>query len=248
DPAARGRAPREYGRGIRPRQTNRFRGRHRPARSLFAENRSRRGPCGSRGSGSEAIMDEWSDVHGWRQAERKRLLAERRALRRSVRRACAAAVAQLLAEHAPPLDGARIGFYWPIKGEIDLVGFVRSALPKADAAALPVVVERWRPLEFWRWTARTELVAHGIWNIPSPPERVLVQPDVVLVPLLGFDRAGYRLGYGGGYYDRTLDAMASRPICVGVGHDLGRLDTIHPQPHDIPMDMIVTESGVVRCR
>ena len=193
-------------------------------------------------------MQDWNDVHEWRQQQRERLLAERRTLPRNVRTACAGAVARLLTEQGPSLDGARVGFYWPIKGEIDLVGFVRGALPRLGSAALPVVVERRQPLEFWRWTARTELCAHGIWNIPSPSERILVEPDLLLVPLLGFDAAGYRLGYGGGYYDRTLAAMSSRPVTVGVGHDFGRLETIHPQPHDIPLDMIVTESGVERCR
>jgi 5-formyltetrahydrofolate cyclo-ligase len=65
----------------------------------------------------------------------------------------------------------------------------------------------------------------------------------LIVPLLGFDAAGYRLGYGGGYYDRTLAAMAPRPLSIGVGYELGRLDTIHPQAHDIPLDAIVTENG-----
>jgi 5-formyltetrahydrofolate cyclo-ligase len=65
----------------------------------------------------------------------------------------------------------------------------------------------------------------------------------LLVPLVGFDSAGYRLGYGGGYYDRTLAAPEKRPRLIGVGFELGRLPTIHPQPHDIPLDVIITEVG-----
>ena len=191
-------------------------------------------------------MDNWTEVHEWRQAQRRRLQGERQALPRGVRKNCAVAVSRLLQEHAPLLPDTRLGFYWPIRGELDLVGFVRGILPAIREAALPVVVERRRPVEFWRWTSRTELCNRGIWSIPSPAERVLVEPTVVLVPLLGFDDSGYRLGYGGGYYDRTLAASSARPFAIGVGHDLGRLESIRPQPHDIPMDMIVTESGIRR--
>ena len=74
-----------------------------------------------------------------------------------------------------------------------------------------------------------------------------MRPTALLVPLVGFDRRGYRLGYGGGYYDRTLATMHPKPLTIGIGYDLGRLETIHPQPHDIPMDAIVTEAGVASC-
>jgi 5-formyltetrahydrofolate cyclo-ligase len=68
------------------------------------------------------------------------------------------------------------------------------------------------------------------------------------VPLLGFDAAGYRLGYGGGYYDRTLASLDPKPVIIGVGHELGRLETIYPQPHDIPMDVIVAGTRISRFR
>ena len=96
------------------------------------------------------------------------------------------------------------------------------------------------------WQPQMKLV-RGIWNIPIPSERNPVQPTVLLVPLLGFDPAGYRLGYGGGYYDRTLATFAQKPLSIGIGYELGRLKTIYPQPHDVSMDGVVTESGVV-CR
>jgi 5-formyltetrahydrofolate cyclo-ligase len=131
-----------------------------------------------------------------------------------------------------------------MKGEIDLVGLLRDLAPEIREAALPVVVEKRRPLEFWRFTPRSKLVNRGPWHIPSPAERNLVEPDVFIVPLIGFDAAGYRLGYGGGYYDRTLATRAQRALVIGVGHELGRLPTIHPQPHDIPMHAIVTELEV----
>src|SRR5690606_21931832 len=91
-------------------------------------------------------------------------------------------------------------------------------------------------------------LGRGIWNIPIPAEREPVRPTALLVPVVGFDAAGYRLGYGGGYYDRTLALLEPRPLTIGVGYAGARLDTIHPQPHDIPLDAIVTEAGVVRHR
>jgi 5-formyltetrahydrofolate cyclo-ligase len=85
----------------------------------------------------------------------------------------------------------------------------------------------------------------GFWNIPIPAERRVVIPSVLLIPLVGYDAAGYRLGYGGGYYDRTLAAAKARPLCVGVGHDEAELATIYPQPHDMPMSLIVTQRRVL---
>ena len=80
-----------------------------------------------------------------------------------------------------------------------------------------------------------------MWGIPIPADGEVVWPDVLLVPLVGFDRRGFRLGYGGGFYDRTLADMPQRPTTLGVGFSLGMLETIYPQQHDIPMDVVVTE-------
>jgi 5-formyltetrahydrofolate cyclo-ligase len=100
-------------------------------------------------------------------------------------------------------------------------------------------------LEFWRWEVGTRLKRQDVWGIPVPAERILSQPEVLLAPFIGFDEAGYRLGHGGGYYDRTLASLDPRPFVIGVGLERGRLESIYPQPHDIPLDMIVTEAGVL---
>ena len=84
----------------------------------------------------------------------------------------------------------------------------------------------------------------GFWKIPQPIERDVVRPDALIVPLVGFDAHGYRLGYGGGYYDRTLAAASSKPFCIGVGDAEAEIATIRPQPHDIPMDVIVTDREI----
>jgi len=83
----------------------------------------------------------------------------------------------------------------------------------------------------------------GHYDIPVPVEAIELLPDQVLVPLVAFDAQGYRLGYGGGYFDRTLAALAPPPATIGVGFEVGRVDSIAPEAHDIPLDHIVTEAG-----
>ncbi|MGE4010769.1 MAG: 5-formyltetrahydrofolate cyclo-ligase [Alphaproteobacteria bacterium] len=156
------------------------------------------------------------------------------------------AISTLLIDNVAQLTDTCIGFYWPIKGEIDLRAFMRNRVQHGARAALPVVVEKGAPLEFWSWRPDMRL-QRGVWHIPIPAERRPVRPSILLVALLGFDDAGYRLGYGGGYYDRTLAAMTPRPLTIGVGFESGRMATIYPQPHDIRLDAIATEAGFVWC-
>jgi 5-formyltetrahydrofolate cyclo-ligase len=187
-------------------------------------------------------MRDWSEIQSWRRDTRARLLARRQAIRRPERERVQSLVADLLLRHVPELRGACIGFCWPFRGEIDLRGLVGDCIAAGATAALPVVVARARPLEYWSWAPRAKL-ERGVWGIPVPAERQVALPTVVLAPLVGFDGAGYRLGYGGGYHDRTLAMLQPWPLAIGVGYELGRLHTIHPQPHDIAMDAIVTEAG-----
>lgn len=86
-------------------------------------------------------------------------------------------------------------------------------------------------------------MVQGFWKIPVPAERPEVVPDVALAPVVGWDAAGYRLGYGGGYFDRTLAALHPRAFAIGVGLEAARVETIFPQPHDIAMNAIVTKTG-----
>ncbi|WP_374298045.1 5-formyltetrahydrofolate cyclo-ligase [Sphingomonas sp.] len=187
-------------------------------------------------------MKTWDEIRAWRRAKRAELRSLRLSLPRDERERVRAIVTALIRQQVPDLGISCIGFCWPFKGEVDLRHVVRDALRNGAEAALPVVVEKARPLEFWSWQPHMPM-QRGIWNIPIPAERRVVHPTILLVPLLGFDACGYRLGYGGGYFDRTLAIAAPRPMTIGVGYELGRLPTIHPQPHDIPLDAIVTERG-----
>ena len=191
-------------------------------------------------------MEGWDEIREWRRLLRTELRSKRSALPSREKESVRTRVCDLILESLPELRDACIGFYWPFQGEIDLRGLVRNFIALGAEAALPVVVEKQQPMEFWSWQPQTKLV-RGIWNIPIPSERNPVQPTILLVPLLGFDPAGYRLGYGGGYYDRTLATFAQKPLAIGIGYELGRLKTIYPQPHDVSMDAVVTERGLV-CR
>lgn len=187
----------------------------------------------------------WAEVRAWRKAERARLIACRAAVPPAARAQRDLAITAFLHAALPELASRHVGFYWPFKGEYDPRPLARALHRAGARLALPVVAERARPLLFRPWRPGIRMVP-GIWNIPVPAEGEPVLPDVLLIPLVGSDARGYRLGHGGGYYDRTLAAMPRRPLAVGIGFESLRLATIHPQPHDIPMDIVVTEGGVER--
>ena len=117
-----------------------------------------------------------------------------------------------------------------------------SVNARGGRTALPVVVEKGQPLIF-RLYKPGDALAKGVWNIPIPESGGPVLPDVVIAPIVGIDPGNFRLGYGGGFFDRTLAAMPFTPLVIGVGYDMQQIETIHPQPHDIPMTMFVSESS-----
>lgn len=187
-------------------------------------------------------------VARWRTAERKRLREARWTLSSPQKTHTSVALMtgleRLLAEHPAEAGDGVVAFYWPIKGEPDLRPLMVEMQASGRRIALPLVETRAAPLVFRLWTPDTRL-ERGHWNIPVPPrEAQEVMPDVVLAPLMGWDSEGYRLGYGGGYFDRTLAALSPRPFSIGVGLAAAQLPTIYPQPHDIPMDVILTERGI----
>ena len=183
------------------------------------------------------------DVARWRRAERGRLLAARAALSPAARAAAAAAVAGHLDDLLGDPRGLVISGWWPIRSELDLRPWLAGLAVRGAFAALPVVVERAAPLRFRLWQAQTRM-QRGAWNIPVPASGDWVTPAIVLAPLLGHDDAGFRLGYGGGYFDRTLAELGAQVRAIGVGLASARIATIFAQPHDIAMQAIVTEAGV----
>jgi len=187
----------------------------------------------------------WPTVQALRKEKRAELIARRRTLALDERQRDAAHLEQQLLAAVDLRKIAVLGFYWPIRGELDLRDVAARHVEAGGTAALPVVVAKNAPVEFWQWQPGAAM-QRGFWNIPVPAERRVVTPDALLIPLVGYDAAGFRLGYGGGYYDRTLAALKARPLRVGVGYDESEIPTIHPQPHDLPMDLIVTQRRVLR--
>ena len=188
------------------------------------------------------------DVARWRRAERIRLRAARDALSVADRQALGAALAGHLRQALTDRFGAAAGMvlsaYWPIKGEPDLRALMAELHGAGVIIALPVVEVKASPLVFRRWQPGMRM-DRGIWDIPvPPPDAETLTPDISLAPVVGWDKAGFRLGYGGGYFDRTLASLTPRPFTIGIGMQSAHVPTIFPQPHDIPLDVILTEVAV----
>jgi len=187
----------------------------------------------------------WTDLNRWRKAERERLIAKRLALPAATRLAHGEVIAARVLDEIGDVTGRIVSAYWPFRGEPDFRPFLEEVAARGGLTALPIVVEKGRPLEFHLWQTG-EALSRGVWNIPVPAAPNPCRPDIVIAPVVGFDASCYRLGYGGGFFDRTLAAMAEKPRVIGIGYSGSRIATIYPQPHDIPMDIIVTEAGIIR--
>ena len=169
---------------------------------------------------------QWRDVARWRKAERERLIAARLAISADERARMAVRIAAGIDALVGDPKDQIVSLYWPFRGEPDLRSWIASITERGATAALPVVVEKGRPLVFRAYRPGDRL-EKGVWNIPIPAEGAAVIPDVVLAPVVGFDPQNYRLGYGGGFFDRTLAALPDqaaghRPrLCLaGHRHDL----------------------------
>ena len=178
---------------------------------------------------------------------REHALKLRQALPAERREAMTGQLVRHLDDLVNTLAPRSLGFCWPYRAEPDLRAWVQTwlAAEPARVAVLPVVLERHAAMVFRRWIPGVPMALdrHGI---PHPAAGEALVPEVLLVPLNAFDDRGFRLGYGGGYFDRTLAAMQA--IAVGVGFELGRVPDTYPQQYDRPMQWVVTEAGVMKPR
>lgn len=178
----------------------------------------------------------------FRRETRQRCIAARLALAPEAHAAASAAIeARLLALLSLRAVGV-LGFCSPIRGEFDARPLALRLIALGWRAAMPVVMVRNAPMIWRAWSATTPMGSDD-FGIAVPLAEEVAAPNLVLAPLVAFDAAGYRLGYGGGYFDRTLAATEPRPETIGVGFEVGRVDSILPEPHDIALDRIVTEAG-----
>ncbi|TAK98080.1 MAG: 5-formyltetrahydrofolate cyclo-ligase [Rhodospirillaceae bacterium] len=175
---------------------------------------------------------------------RRTLLAARSQV--SERSAAATAVATNLwtaLAHIPDCGNKTIAGYVPMGDELDCRLALAIAVPPGAQICLPVVGPRGKRLKFRRWQAGESLVAGPLGTAHPPPAAPVVDPDILLVPLVAFDRHGNRLGRGGGYYDRTLAALrAKRPVlAIGLAFDFQEVPEVPTEPDDQPLDMVITE-------
>lgn len=183
----------------------------------------------------------------WRREQRERLLEMRRQMPSAERQQRAEKLIANLKTAFAKIEGKSLGLYWPIKHEIDIRKWADELSTQRNITlALPVIEEPRTPLLYREWHLGASMT-RGFWNIPVPEEGAILKPDIVIAPLVGcWDM--YRLGYGGGYFDRTLASFDPRPVVVGIGFETFRLAEFTPQPHDIPMDIIVTDENITDAR
>lgn len=183
--------------------------------------------------------------------EQKSQLREEAFARRSkVQQADRPDAAQAAARHfldAVPLEpGQVVALYWPIRDEIDCKPLLTRLVDSGQPVCLPVVLGDEEPLELRLWEDGQPLYPSGFGTLAPAETAPIVAPDIVVIPLLAFDRLGTRLGYGKGYYDRTLANMQTKPLLVGYAFAAQELDFIPREAHDMPLDMLITEAGVTK--
>ena len=142
-----------------------------------------------------------------------------------------------------------VSAFHPYMSEISTVELLGKLVAEGWTTALPIVVGKELPLMFRRWVPGEPLVS-GFWDIQIPAETAPeVQPDVLLVPMLAFDRKGYRLGYGGGFYDRTLAKLRAlkKVAAIGVAYAAQEVDEVPHGEYDQPLDWIMTEQETFKC-
>ena len=182
-------------------------------------------------------------LKAWRKGERMRLMQARTTAVAGSGAAWNLRITDHVLRAFPPPPEAVIAFCWPYAGEFDARDVVRQWHEQGALAVLPEVTDTAAPLRFRLWWPGAPMRA-GAYDIPVPDGTEILAPDIAVVPMVGFDTCGYRLGYGGGYFDRTFAHCERRVVAIGVSYELLRIDTIRPEAHDVPMDFVVTEVGV----
>jgi 5,10-methenyltetrahydrofolate synthetase len=183
------------------------------------------------------------DVAAWRREMRARLIDARLGISAEEHERFSRTIENRIEGILGSLPPQILSAYWPFKAEVDLRPLMGRLQARGWVTALPSVVRRRSPLEFLEWTDGMEMDL-GPYDIPVPRNRKIVRPTVVIAPLVAFDRNNYRLGYGSGFFDITLAALQPPPLTIGVGFEITGVETIHPLPTDIPLNLIVTEAGV----
>ena len=177
-------------------------------------------------------------------ALRRRAHAARGALSDAERAEAAMAVARHFLDQIELEPSAVVAGYWRIRDELDCGPILRQLQARRQIVVLPMVMGPEASLEWRVWQPDAVLVDGGFGTSAPPADAPRAEPDVILLPLVGFDAKGTRLGYGGGYYDRTLAGLARKPRLIGLAFAAQELDDIPRGVHDVPLDAVITEAGV----
>ena len=183
----------------------------------------------------------------WKKQQRKQLIEAREAIPEKTHRQWSQAISGFLTQKFSQPQKKIIGIYWPFRAEYDPRSMSQYLIEQGATLALPEVTARNAPLRFREWSPETSM-REGAYGIPIPAGTRIVRLDAVIIPMVGFDQYGYRLGYGSGYFDRTLANYPSQPLSIGVAFEFQRLENVYPQSHDIPMHFVVTESGIFKSK
>lgn len=177
-------------------------------------------------------------------ALRSQAHAIRAAVPQADRADAAAAVAAQFFEDVAPEENAVVAAYWRIRDELDCQPILVRLMDSGRIVILPVVTGADEPLDLRVWEQGEALYEAGFGTLAPSEQAPRAEPDLVLMPLLGFDKHGTRLGYGGGYYDRTLAQMTKKPKLIGLAFAVQELDEIPREAHDVPLDAVITEQGI----
>lgn len=181
----------------------------------------------------------------WRKHQRKQLIVSRETLSAALHQQWSDTISDLLKQGFPELQKMNIGIYWPFRGEYDPRPIAQYLRQHGATLALPEVVGKDKPLCFREWWPGMPL-KNGAYGIPAPIKAEAIRVDALIIPVVGFDQHGYRLGYGSGYFDRTLATYQPQPLTIGIAFEMQRLENVYAQPHDIALHYIVTEKGIFR--
>ena len=175
---------------------------------------------------------------------RQQAHAARAALSPGSRAEAAASVAQYFFDSIALVPGQVVAAYWRIRDELDCQPILVRLMDSNQTVVLPVVMGPDQPLQMRVWEQGASLYEAGFGTLAPSELAPRAEPDMVLMPLLGFDSQGTRLGYGGGYYDRTLAQMKKSPKLIGLAFAAQELDAIPRDSHDVPLDVVITEAGL----
>lgn len=189
-------------------------------------------------------MSEVQDIDATKDALREHARALRAGIDAADRAERSLRICALFCAEIAMADEDIIACYWPIRDEVDCQPLLARLVDDGRKVCLPVVTGEDDPLEMRLWAQGAALYPAGLGTLAPDEFAERVTPSLIVVPLLGFDAAGTRLGYGGGHYDRTLARLDSKPRLIGLAFAGQELVRVPREPHDVPLDAVVTEAGV----